>query len=95
MAKPLHERIKVSKHLDEAVGQIAVNTVIEGSLVKVDNGLLLENKDCVLVWSATACEQIGRAVLDFLESKEDLPKTDRLGQNLIRCPLCEDIFELE
>lgn len=93
MAKPLHERIKVSEHLDEAVGQIAVNTVIEGSLVKVDNGLLREDGG-VLVWSATACEQIGRAVLDFLKNRKPLPKTDRFGQKVIRCTLCNP-FELE
>lgn len=51
-----------SEHRDEAIGQAAVNTIISGSLVRVEGEL----EPSVLVWSATACEQVGRAVLNYL-----------------------------
>ena len=65
-SRPIHERMGLSDELDEALGQIAVNTIIEGSLVRVESR---SDAGDVLVWSSTACEQVGQAVLAFLKPR--------------------------
>lgn len=60
----------LSDDLAEAIGQVAISTVIESSLCRVEfatdtaTGVEIDKPTTVTVWSGNAAEQIGQTILE-------------------------------
>ena len=56
--------MKLSDDLAEAIGQVAVNAIIESVLCRRD-----EAEPSLVIWNANACEQIGTTILERFDVK--------------------------
>lgn len=65
----------LSDDLAEAIGQVAINVLIESALTRVSlavdeaTGVEIERPTTVTVYAANAAEQIGRTVMERFEVK--------------------------
>lgn len=62
--------MKLGEDLAEAIGQVAVNTIIESGLVRVEGPDGCEEHGHVFIYAANACEQIGQTILERFRVKE-------------------------